>query len=325
MFDSTLFELADPWVLLLLPVPFLVARFLRAQPMMGRALAVPERIGGALLDARTLGLGRSRLSLKQGLLWGIWALVLIAVSGPRDLAPIPALKVSGRDLALVLDLSGSMVRDDFYLNDAQITRLEAVTTVGADFARRRGGDRVALVVFGSEAYYATPFTFDVEAVARRIEEATIGISGRATNISDGLGLALKRLANSDAASRVVILLSDGVNNAGATNPRGVAELAARMGVRVHTIALGPKDLQTAQAGERGVVDATTLRAIAQISGGESFRVKTTDDLIEVTAALDKLESTDSDGLAAEVYRDYWLWPASLAVLLCVVFVWRDPE
>ena len=320
-----MFELADPWVLLLLPVPFLVARLLGPQPMMGRALAVPERIGSAMMAARAHGVGGSRLPLKQGLLWAIWALTLFALSGPRDLAPVPALKVSGRDLALVLDLSGSMVRDDFYLNDMQITRLEAVTTVGADFARRRGGDRVALVVFGSEAYFATPFTFDVEAVARRIEEATIGISGRATNISDGLGLALKRLADSDAASRVVILLSDGVNNAGATNPRGVAELAARMGVRVHTIALGPKDLQTAETGERGVVDATTLRAIAQISGGESFRVKTTDDLIAVTAALDALESTDSDGLAAEVYRDYWLWPASLAVVLCVFLVWRDPE
>ena len=98
-----------------------------------------------------------------------------------------------------------------------------------------------------------------------------------------------------------------------------------MGVRVHTIALGPKDLQTAEAGERGVVDATTLRAIAQISGGESFRVKTTDDLVDVTVALDKLESTDSDGLAAEVYLDYWLWPAGLAALLCMVLVLRDPE
>ncbi len=320
-----MFELAAPLVLLLVPVPFLIARLLGPQPMMGRALAVPERIGGAMLAARTAGLGGSRLSVKQGLLWGIWLLILLALSGPRDLAPIPALKVSGRDLALVLDLSGSMVRDDFYLNDEPVTRLEAVTTVGADFARRRGGDRVALIVFGSEAYFATPFTYDVEAVARRVEEATIGISGRATNISDGLGLALKRMADSDAAARVVILLSDGVNNAGATNPRGVAELAARMGVRVHTIALGPKDLASAEVGERGVVDAATLRAIAKVSGGESFRVKTTDDLVNVAAALDALESTEGDGLAAEVYRDYWQWPAGLAIALCAFLVWRDPD
>ncbi len=319
-----MFELADPWVLLLLPLPLLAARLLRPQAMTGGALVVPERIGAALLQAGRSGVRIKGLSTRQGLLWAIWALLLLALAGPRDLAPVPALKVSGRDLAIVLDLSGSMVRDDFYLDGKQITRFDAVTTVGADFARRRGGDRVALIVFGSEAYFSAPFTFDVEAIATRIEKATIGISGRATNISDGLGIALKRLAISKAKSRVVILLSDGVNNAGATNPRGVAELAAELGVRVHTIALGPKDLSTAEAGERGVVDAATLKAIAQISGGESFRVKTTQDLQEVAAALDKLESTDSAGLAAEIYHDYWFWPAGLAAFLGLILVWRNP-
>ncbi|MDP5217059.1 VWA domain-containing protein [Ruegeria sp. 2205SS24-7] len=318
-----MFELADPWVLLALPLPLLAARLLNPQPVSGRALLVPDHIGSAMLQAGRAQESTRLIPLRQMLLWVIWALTLLALSGPRDLEPVSALKVSGRDLAVALDLSGSMVRDDFYLDGRQITRLEAVTTVGADFARRRGGDRVALIVFGSEAYFATPFTFDVEAVARRIEEASIGISGRATNISDGLGLALKRLADSEAASRVVILLSDGVNNAGATNPRGVAELAAAMGVRVHTIALGPKDLDSAEIGERGVVDTTTLRAIAQVSGGESFRVKTTDDLVAVAEALDRLEATDSDGLAAEIYHDYWPWPAALAVVLGCLALWRE--
>ncbi|MEM8538746.1 MAG: VWA domain-containing protein, partial [Pseudomonadota bacterium] len=231
----------------------------------------------------------------------------------------------GRDLAIVLDLSGSMVRDDFYLDGAQISRLEAVTRVGANFARRRAGDRVALVVFGSQAYYAAPFTYDTEGIARRIEEATIGISGRATSISDGLGLALKRLAVSDAESKVVILLSDGINNSGATEPRGVAQLAAELGVRVHTIAFGPKDLTTAAEGERGVVDAATLRAMSEISGGESFRVRSTEDLIAVTQALDELETTQGDGLAAELWHDYWAWPAGLAALLGLALVWRETQ
>ena len=309
--------------LLLLPLPLLVGRLLGPARLSGGALAVPDRMGTHMLGGSGTGTPVKSALLRHGLLWAIWVLVVVAMSGPRQLAPVSALKVTGRDLAVVLDLSGSMVRDDFFLDGEQITRLDAVTTVGADFVRRRAGDRVALIVFGSEAYYAAPFTFDTEAIARRIEEATIGISGRATNISDGLGLALKRMAESPAASRVVILLSDGVNNAGATNPRGVAELAVSMGVRVHTIALGPKDKATAQEGERGVVDAATLRAIAEISGGESFRVRTTDDLIAVGAALDRLESTDSDGLAAEVFHAYWVWPAGLAVLLVMGLAWRD--
>lgn len=318
-----MFELATPWALILLPLPWLAARLLGPRDIRGAALMVPDRIGAALVGAaRSVG---GRVRLQRGLPWLIWGLMIIALSGPRDLAPVSALRVTGRDLAVVLDLSGSMVRDDFHLDGQQITRLQAVTQVGADFVRRRGGDRVALIVFGSKAYYAAPFSFDVEAIARRIEQATIGISGRATNIADGLGLALKRMADSNAASRVVILLSDGKNNAGATNPRGVADLAAQMGVRVHTIALGPKDLTTAELGERGVVDAATLRAISEVSGGQSFRVRTTDDLVAVTQALDRLESTDSDGLAAEIYRDFWVWPAALAALLALGLAWRDTE
>ncbi len=309
-------ELAQPFFLLLCPLPLLLARLLPRGVAPGAALAVPERIGQALLrsNARQGGPAARRARV---LPWAVWLFLLLALAGPRQLAPVPALKVSGRDLAIALDLSGSMVRDDFFLDGKPVTRLEAVERVGANFARRRAGDRVALIVFGSEAYYAAPFSFDVEAVARRIEEATIGISGRATNISDALGLALKRLAKSNARSRVVILLSDGVNNAGATNPRGVAALAAQMGVRVHTIALGPKDLTTAETGERGVVDAATLQAISKISGGESFRVRTTEDLVAVTEALDRLEATDSDGLAAEVYDEFWLYPAVVVLLGCL--------
>ncbi|SLN69665.1 VWA domain-containing protein [Ruegeria meonggei] len=319
------FELADPWALLLLPLPLVIVRLIKPRPVFERGFPVPDRIGGMLLAASPQVNAVNRRLADRLTLWTIWALIVFALSGPRELQPISALKVSGRDLAIVLDLSGSMVRDDFHLDGRKITRLKAVTSVGSEFARRRAGDRVALIVFGSEAYFATPFTFDTEAVARRIEEATIGISGRATNISDGLGLALKRLSDSQAASRVVILLSDGVNNAGATNPRGVAELAAEMGVRVHTIALGPKDLQSAEVGERGVVDAATLRAIAEVSGGEAFRVKTTDDLIDVTQALDRLEATDSSGLTAEIHKSYWIWPAAVAATLALIAAWRQAE
>ena len=298
-------DLATPWVLLLAPLPLLAMRLLRPAEARGGALAVPDRIGAALLRASGTAAARRDIRLTHVLRWGAWALLLLALAGPRTLAPVQALKVSGRDLAIALDLSGSMVRDDFYLDEAQVTRLEAVQRVGADFARRRAGDRVALIFFGSQAYFATPFTFDVEAVARAIEAATIGISGRATNISDGLGRALKRMETSEAASKVVILLSDGSNNAGTTDPRGVAGLAASMGVRVHTIALGPKDLTEAETGERGVVDAATLRAISEVSGGTTFRVRTTEDLAEVADALDRLEATDSDGLSAEVYHEHW--------------------
>lgn len=316
-------EISDPWFLLLLPLPFLLRFVLPSRTAHGAVLEVPDRVArGMLAGARQ----RASLSVRFPVLpLVIWVLLVLALSGPRQLNPISALKVSGRDLAIALDLSGSMVRDDFYLNGEQVTRLQAVKSVGADFVRRRAGDRVSLIVFGSKAYYAAPFSFDTESIARRIEEATIGISGRATNISDALGLALKRLQESDAKSRVVILLSDGVNNAGATHPRAVARLAAELGVRVHTIALGPKDLKESDPGERGVVDAATLQAVSDLSGGTSFRVRTTEDLEAVAETLDQLEATDSDGLAAEIYSELWVWPAALAACLCLGLAWRPPE
>ena len=314
-------DLADPLFLLLLPLPVFVLWVIPGQTHRGAALAVPDGVAKSLLGTSQQPVLKSgRRLLLPGL---VWLLLVIALAGPRLLEPLSALRVSGRDLAISIDLSGSMVRDDFHLDGEQVTRLEAVQKVGADFVRRRAGDRVALIVFGSEAYYAAPFSFDTEAIARRIEEASIGISGRATNISDGLGLALKRMEQSDAATKVVILLSDGISNAGSTNPRAVARLAADMGVRVHTIALGPKDLETSDPGERGVVDAATLRAISELSGGTSFRVRTNEDLLKVTQALDRLEATASDGLDAEVYRELWIYPALLAGLGCLWIGWRQ--
>lgn len=303
---------ADPWFLALLPLPLLLMRLLPPVSVEGTAVVVPEATA-----SRYAGAGEAPRSIRARLLWPglLWCLLVLALAGPRQIEPTPALPISGRDLVIALDLSGSMVRDDFALNGEEITRLDAVKQVGARFVRGRGGDRVGLVIFGSEAYVAEALTYDVEAIARTIEEAVIGISGRATNIGDGLGLALKRLDASDAETRVVILLSDGSNNAGAAKPRDVARLAAEMGVRVHTIALGPKDLTTAAEGERGVVDAATLRAMSEISGGETFRVRTYDDLQAVAEAIDALEATDRDGMAAEVFRPLWIWPAALAFLI----------
>ena len=316
-------ELAQPLWLLLLPLPLLARALLPPRGAGGAALAMPEAVAARFEAAggRAAGAGRARW-LRAGLPWLAWGLLILALAGPRQLAPVSALSVSGRDLAIAIDLSGSMVRDDFELDGQKITRLEAVQRVGGAFARRRAGDRVALIFFGSEAYYAAPFTFDTEAVARRIETAQIGISGRATNMADAMGLALKRMEGSEAATRVIILLSDGANNAGATNPRGVARLAGDMGVRVHTIAMGPRALAEAEEGERGVVDAATLEAVAQLSGGEAFRVRTTDDLVAVTEALDRLEATTAEGLSAEVWRAFWVWPAALAGLICLGLGWR---
>ncbi|MFK7944671.1 MAG: VWA domain-containing protein [Paracoccaceae bacterium] len=303
-------DFADPLFLLLLPLPLAAWVLLRTPRTEGAALMVPEGLGARLGVAT--GQGGASGSRWAPLL--LWTLLVIAVAGPRLLVPNPALPVSGRDLVLALDLSGSMIRKDFKLNGQQVSRLAALKHAGIEFVLGRGGDRVALVIFASRAYYATPQTHDVIAVAEAIREAEIGISGRATGISDGLGLALKRLRDSDAPSKVVILLSDGVNNSGPVKPRDAARLARDLGVRVHTIAMGPRDLANAD-GERDAVDAVTLKAIAELSGGTYFRAQTTEDLVAVTEAIDRLEANPGTGPAALVYKPLWLWPAGLAMLV----------
>lgn len=301
---------ATPLFLLLLPLPFVVMRFLPAVRTRGSALIVP----GTVLRRFSVEGGSPSVLRRWGLPALLWLGLVVALAGPRIVVPSLATPVSGREIMIALDLSGSMITKDFELDGEKAQRVDVVKRVASAFARRRRGDRLALVLFGSEAYFATPQTYDVEAVAAAIEEATIGISGRATGISGALGLALKRLGESDAESKVLILLSDGVNNAGAVKPRDAAQLALNLGVRVHTIALGPDDQRDGASAQKGGVDTETLKAIARISGGTSFRVKTTEDLEDVAREIDRLEGSDRIGPTAEFYRDLWIWPALLAFL-----------
>jgi Ca-activated chloride channel family protein len=309
-------SLATPLALLLLPLPLLAVRFLPPLSGGSGALVVPLTIAtrmGAADGAGPGGAGRKWIPL------ALWVALVVALAGPRIVMPNPALPASGRDIVLALDLSGSMEKEDFELDGAPARRLDAVKRVVIDFVRQRTGDRVGLVIFAEKAFFAAPPTFDVEAVARIVEEATIGISGRSTAISDGLGLALKRLEASTSPSRVVILFSDGVNTSGNVEPRDAARLARELGVRVHTIALGQYDTSDG-SGNRDAVDAETLQAVAQMSGGTNFRVRTTADLVDVGRTIDAMETNPAKAPAVQIYRDLWVFPAGLALLLALALL-----
>ena len=311
---------ASPLALLLLPLPLVALLLLPpAAGEEGGAMRVPETIAARLaagIGARVAG--RSRLGL-AGLLW---IALILALAGPQRLEPSPALPVSGRDLVLVLDLSGSMDRKDFEIDGTPARRLDAVKKVAAAFVRGRTGDRIGLVIFAERAFFAAPPTFDTESVARTIEAATIGIAGRSTAIGEGLGLGLKRLAKSPAPSRVVILLSDGANNAGTVGPRDVAVLARDLGIRVHTIALGANELGMV-GDDPDAVDAATLRRVAELSGGTAFRVRSTGDLEAVSATLDAMEANRGRAAAAQIFHSYWVYPAVAALLLALALAASD--
>ena len=314
------FDLASPYALLLLPLPWLAARLMPPERAgSSGALRVPASVvADAARGDSIAARGRARTVLT----WALWAGLVAAVAGPRLVLPATALPASGREIMLVMDLSGSMERRDFAIDGETVSRLAAVKRVGTDFIRRRAGDRIGLVIFANESYVAASPSFDTATVARALDDATIGLVGRSTGIGDGLGLALKRLTPSTpdegegvppATSKVVVLMTDGANNAGQTTPRDVAHLARELGVKVHTLALGPRDMSNAD-GEQDVVDTETLRDVAEISGGKAFRVKTTDDLMAVADAIDDLEGGRAKAPPVPLRRDLWPWPAAFAFL-----------
>lgn len=298
-------SLSAPLMLILLPLPLILMRLLPPDRRPRAALVVPPAI---LSGAQAAGLRNGG----RGLAALAWIALIVALAGPRVSAVSDIPPVTGRDILLAIDLSGSMLKEDFRLDGQPVSRLQAVKRTGAAFVAARRGDRIGLVVFGDRAYVASPLTFDGTAVARAIDEMAVGISGRSTAISDGLGLAMKRLSHSTARSRVIVLLSDGVDTAGTVPAVDAARFAATLGLRIHTIALGPDDLETAPA-SRDAVDAATLRAVAQAGGGESFRVRTTEDLRAMAATLDALEPDARQRPPVRAWRELWVWPAALAL------------
>lgn len=306
-------SLSAPLLLILLPLPLLVRWLTPPLAVPRPALILPAHLAAAAAAAGVANRRRGVWLAGLG-----WLLLVVALAGPRVQAVSDIVPASGRDIVLALDLSGSMMKKDFTLDGGPVTRLEAVKRTAAAFVASRRGDRIGLVIFGERAYFAAPLTFDVNAVARAIDEAQIGISGRGTAISDGIGLATKRLAASDAPSRVIVLLSDGVDTSGRVPAVEAARLARDHGIRIHSIALGPEDLENRPA-SRDAVDTATLRAIARQAGGQSFRVRTTGDLRDMAGSLDRLEPNPSDRPSMRVWRSLWVWPATGAAL-CLLLI-----
>lgn len=308
-------SLAWPWLLMLLPLPWLARRLLPPLALFRPALVLPAHLLGA---SHTADPARARGPWLAG---AAWIALVVALAGPRIEVASDVIPASGRDIVLVLDLSGSMLKEDFVLDNRPVTRLHAVKRTAAAFVAARKGDRIGLVIFGERAYFAAPLTFDVAAVARAIDEAQVGISGRATAISDGLGLAMKRLVRSDAPTRVIVLLSDGVDTSGTVPAVEAARLAHGHGIRIHSIALGPEDFEN-QPRSRDAVDVATLRAVAGAAGGENFRVRDTADLWAMAQSLDRLEPNPSARPPMRVWQPLWVWPAAIAALCLMLIAGR---
>ena len=310
------FDLATPLALLLLPLPWLIALARRRSSDRSGGLRIPA----VLRDRLAADPGHAApVSRARAWRWLAWIGLVVALADPRTVAATPALEASGRDIMLALDLSGSMIARDMVLDGNQVTRIDALKVICSRFVTRRAGDRIGVVVFAEHALAAVPLSFDVEGVARSVRDMTIGLVGRSTAMGVGLGLAVKRLAASTAPSRVIVLVSDGANNAGTQDPAGVAALARSLGMRVYTIGLGPNDA-AAGSDDPESVDFEALQTYARIGGGEAFRARTGEDLDAAVRSIEALVAGRTAPPPAVIHRDLWVYPAGFVMLMAAGMV-----
>jgi Ca-activated chloride channel family protein len=316
---TTGLTVAWPWLAVLLPLPWLVRRWWPEASQAGmQALKVPWF---ALIAGDRAGWVKRPVLL--GLAIAVWLLLVLAAARPQWVGEIQNLPVTGRDLLLAVDISGSMDTQDMLLSDRPVNRLAVVKKVAGEFIQRRRGDRVGLILFGSRAYLQTPLTFDTETTSILLSESEIGLAGRETAIGDAIGLAVKRLREDAASDRVLVLLTDGANTSGEVEPLQATEFAAREGLKIYTVGVGADEMLVRDFfGSRLInpsadLDEDTLKAIAERTGGSYFRARDAAALARIYELLDELEPVESDQEAIRPVDELFHWPLAGAFLLAL--------
>jgi Ca-activated chloride channel family protein len=320
-----MWSLAWPWMLLALPLPWIVRALL--PPVVSArdaGLRVPSFRGFEMLADRS--------EVEQLLNWRFWVaviawmLLVLAAARPERIGDELDVPVSGRNLMLAVDLSGSMDAKDFELGNRRVDRLTATKAVAGDFIARREGDRIGLILFGERAYLQVPLTLDRETVNTLLMEAFIGLAGEKTAIGDAITLAVKRIHDqgAEAGEQVLILLTDGANTAGEIDPLKAAELAQQIGLRVYTIGIGAEQMVVSSitGGMRRVnpsadLDEETLTSIAESTGGRYFRAKDTAALQDIYRILDEMEPVAEPEAGFRPVKSLYYWPLGGAFVLAL--------
>jgi len=317
-------RLASPWLLLLLALLPLVwrASVRRTQRAVVRFPTI-----ASLKAISATGAGRRRLAL---ILLRSLALVLVIVALARPQAGTATAKVyrEGVDVMLAMDVSGSMLAEDFTLGNERSSRLEAVKAVVDEFVTARPQDRIGLVLFGARAYTQCPLTLDHGWLRQNLARAEVGMIEDGTAVGSGIATAVNRLRASTAKSKFVVLLTDGQQNAGTLSPESAADAAAALGIKVYTVGAGTRGMApfptTDLFGNKVYrpmsvdIDEDALKKVAEITHARYFRATDTTSLREIYAEIDRAEKTEFEAPEYTEYREayaWMLWPALL--LLCL--------
>lgn len=315
----------DPWALWLLATLPLIA-WLRGRVGPAPAVVFPsaDLVREAAREVAPSHPGRLRGALRLGAL----GLLILALARPQQGLGTADVEASGIDIVLAIDVSGSMAALDFQSEGKPGSRLDAVKKVVEDFVAGRPNDRLGLVAFAGRPYLVSPLTLDHDWLVRGLERLRIGLVEDGTAIGSGIASSVNRLRDRRAKSRVVILLTDGVNNSGKVSPLTAADAARALGVRVYTIGAGtrgeaPMPIVDRFGRQRIVmtpvdVDEETLQKVAETTGAKFFRATDTDSLRRIYEEIDQLEKTTETMKHFEEYRELFPWAILGALsLLCL--------
>jgi Ca-activated chloride channel homolog len=308
-----------PWIALLAPLPLVLYVLRRPAEPRGSALYLPFAATVESADAA------DRRRYRRLVFSCVWLLLVAASMRPEWLGKPVLVPTTGRRLLLAVDVSGSMAIDDMAGGQS---RLQVVQEVAGHFIDERRGDQVGLILFGTEPYLQAPLTEDLATVHHFLDDAVVGVAGTETAIGDAIGLAIKRLraaSGSDSLLRdtVLVLLTDGQNDAGVMPPLEAARMAAKVGLRIYTIGVGA----AAGSGPDGSsfgntdLDETTLKAIARTTGGLYFRATDSARLEEIYQRINALEPTEGERRWLRPRTDLFTWPLALALLISVPAVY----
>ncbi len=309
------------WAIFLLPLPWLVYWLIPAETQQAeiKLAYLPNGQDGQ----------KPKQLIAKGLSACIWILLVVACSRPVWFGDPIEFQPKYRDMMLVVDLSGSMQQQDMNLNGEYIDRLSAVKNVLSDFVAKRQGDRLGLVLFGDHAYLQTPLTADRKTVIQQINQAVIGLVGERTAIGDGIGIGTKTFVDGDAPQRVMILLSDGSNTAGVLDPVEAAEIAKKYNATIYTVGVGAGEMMvkeffmTRKVNTAADLDEKTLTQIAQMTGGQYFRARDTQELEKIYDTINQLEPVSSDTQTWRPQSEWFPYPLFAALLLSVfLFILR---
>ena len=257
-------------------------------------------------------------------------LMIIALARPQWGTRHISIITEGINIIMAVDISESMAALDFKQKGKIINRLQAVKGVVEKFISKRNGDRIGMVVFGSEAYTQVPLTRDYNTMVSVLDRIKIGAAGKSTAIGDAIGISLKRLEDIKSKSNIIILLTDGQSNAGELSPESAVEIAKQKNVKIYTIGVGSKGkapylVNHPVYGKKYVyrrvnIDEETLKDIAKRTGGQYFRAKGTAELLEIYNTIDALEKTEVKTKSYAQYKEFYIWLLLGAFLMTLLQV-----